>query len=95
MRFVAMNWGEIQRAFDADRTARVQTVDAERQPRFHRLLTAFGERTGVPVLINTSFNVRGEPVVCTPKDALDAFFSTPLDALVIGSWLIDKRRLSA
>lgn len=85
----------IPAACHADRTARVQTVDAERQPRFHRLLTAFGERTGVPVLINTSFNVRGEPVVCTPKDALDAFFSTPLDALVIGSWLIDKRRLSA
>ncbi|AWI52610.1 carbamoyltransferase [Aquabacterium olei] len=85
----------IPAACHADRTARVQTVDAQRQPRFHRLLTAFGERTGVPVLINTSFNVRGEPVVCTPKDALDAFFSTPLDALVIGSWLIDKRRLTA
>jgi carbamoyltransferase len=85
----------IPAACHADRTARVQTVDAARQPRFHRLLTAFGERTGVPVLINTSFNVRGEPVVCTPKDALDAFFSTPLDALVIGSWLIDKRRLTA
>lgn len=80
----------IPAACHTDRTARVQTVDAERQPRFHRLLQAFGALTGVPVLINTSFNVRGEPVVCTPQDALHAFFSTPLDALVMGSWLIQK-----
>lgn len=80
----------IPAACHTDRTARVQTVDASRQPRFHRLLTAFGALTGVPVLINTSFNVRGEPVVCSPQDALHAFFSTPLEALVMGSWLIEK-----
>ena len=65
------------------------------QPLFHALLEAFERRTGVPVLINTSFNVRGEPIVCTPKDALDAYFSTPLDALVIGSFVLQKRSFDA
>lgn len=82
----------IPAACHQDRTARVQTVTAEDNPRLHALLEAFGARTGVPVLINTSFNVRGEPVVCTPKDALDAFFSTPLDALVMGPFLLEKPR---
>jgi carbamoyltransferase len=80
----------IPAACHSDHTARVQTVDARTNPRFHALLEAFGEITGVPVLINTSFNVRGEPVVCTPKDAINAFFSTPIDALVIGSFLLEK-----
>ncbi|MGH6647933.1 carbamoyltransferase family protein [Aquabacterium sp.] len=80
----------IPSACHADRTARVQTVSHRANPRFHELLEAFGQITGVPVLINTSFNVRGEPVVCTPKDAIDAFYSTPLDALVIGSFLLEK-----
>jgi carbamoyltransferase len=80
----------IPAACHLDRTARVQTVSADSNPAFHALLEKFGEFTGVPVLINTSFNVRGEPVVCTPKDALDAFYSTPLDALVIGSFLLEK-----
>ncbi len=80
----------IPAACHADLTARVQTVTAQASPRYHALLKAFGALTGVPVLINTSFNVRGEPVVCTPKDALDAFFSTPLDALVIGSFILRK-----
>ncbi|RZL04267.1 MAG: carbamoyltransferase [Rubrivivax sp.] len=80
----------IPSACHADRTARVQTVNRQANPRFHELLEAFGQITGVPVLINTSFNVRGEPVVCTPKDAIDAFYSTPLDALVIGSFLLEK-----
>ncbi|HET9643748.1 MAG TPA: carbamoyltransferase C-terminal domain-containing protein [Burkholderiaceae bacterium] len=75
----------------ADRTARVQTVRRDTNPRYHGLLKAFGARTGVPVLVNTSFNVRGEPMVCSPRDALAAFFSTPLDALVIGSFLLEKR----
>ncbi|MEW6707248.1 MAG: carbamoyltransferase C-terminal domain-containing protein [Pseudomonadota bacterium] len=75
----------------ADRTARVQTVTREINPRYYDLLKAFGARTGVPVLVNTSFNVRGEPMVCSPKDAINAFFSTPLDALVIGNFLLEKR----
>ena len=62
----------------------MQTVRRDTNPRFHALLHAFGARTGVPVLVNTSFNVRGEPIVCTPGDAIEAFFSTPLDALAIG-----------
>jgi carbamoyltransferase len=74
-----------------DRTARVQTVRREANPRYHDLLKAFGRRTGVPVLVNTSFNVRGEPIVCTPRDALDAYVGTPIDALVIGSFLLEKR----
>lgn len=82
----------IAAACHRDRSARVQAVSRAANPQFHALLEAFGRLTGVPVLINTSFNVRGEPIVCTPKDALDAFHSTPLDALVIGSFLLEKAR---
>ena len=81
---------QIPSACHTDHTARVQTVDERNQPRFHALLKAFGRRTGVPVLVNTSFNVRGQPIVCTPRDAIEAFYSTPLDALVIGSFLVMK-----
>jgi carbamoyltransferase len=73
-----------------DGTARVQTVGEHEQPLYHDLLKAFERRTGVPVLVNTSFNSRGEPVVCTPRDALESFWSTPLDALVIGPFIIEK-----
>ena len=73
-----------------DGSARVQTVSAATHPRFHALLQAFGRRTGVPVLVNTSFNVRGEPIVASPRAAIEAFFSTPLDALVIGPFLVEK-----
>jgi carbamoyltransferase len=81
----------IPSACHTDGTARVQTVDARHSPRFHSLLREFGRLTGVPVLINTSFNVRGEPIVCTPRDAVEAFFSTPLDALAIGPFIVEKR----
>ena len=74
-----------------DYSARVQTVDAERNPIFHRLLTCFHERTGCPVLINTSFNVRGEPIVCTPEDAYHCFQVTDMDALVMGRVVVLKR----
>jgi len=80
----------IPSACHTDRTARVQTVDARSNPRFHALLRAFERRTGVPVLINTSFNVRGEPIVGSPKAAIEAFFSTPLDVLAIGSFIVGK-----
>ena len=80
----------IPSACHSDGTGRVQTVSADTNPRFHALLQAFGAATGVPVLVNTSFNVRGEPIVCTPKDAIEAFFSTPLDALVIGPFVVQK-----
>jgi carbamoyltransferase len=81
----------IPSACHTDHTARVQTVHPDSNPRFHALLEAFGKLTGVPVLINTSFNVRGQPIVCSPRDAIEAFFSTPLDALVIGSFLVEKK----
>ncbi len=73
-----------------DGTARVQTVTAAQNPTLHALLKAFGQRTGVPVLVNTSFNTRGQPVVCTPRDALESFCTTALDALAIGPFIIDK-----
>lgn len=82
----------IPSALHTDQTARVQTVHAETNPLFHALLQAVGERTGVPVLVNTSFNVRGEPIVATPKAALEAFWTTPLDALVISSFIVEKAR---
>lgn len=85
----------IPSACHVDRTARVQTVDAGTQPRFHALLKAFEGRTGVPLLLNTAFSVRGEPLVCAPDDALEAFRSTPLDALAIGSFLLEKEKPTA
>ncbi|MBB2487666.1 carbamoyltransferase [Mitsuaria sp. WAJ17] len=86
---------QIPSACHTDQTARVQTVSAGSHPLFHALLKAFGRRSGVPVLINTSFNVRGQPMVCTPRQALEAFVSTPLDALVIGRFLVVKPELKA
>jgi carbamoyltransferase len=71
-----------------DGSARLQTVDARLDPRFHGLLTAFGARTGYPIVLNTSFNLRGEPIVCDPADALAAFVRCRLDALVIGDLLV-------
>ncbi len=75
-----------------DETMRAQTVDAESNPRYHALLTAFARRTGVPVLLNTSFNIKGEAIVCSPRDALRTFFSTGIDALAIGTFLVEKPR---
>lgn len=73
-----------------DYSARIQTVDAETNPRYHALLTRFGQLSGCPVLVNTSFNVRGEPIVCTPEDAFRCFMGTGLDALVVGDALLLK-----
>ena len=73
-----------------DGTARIQTIDRQQCPRYYELLKAFQARTGVPVLVNTSFNTRGEPIVCTPRDAIECFWTSPLDALVIGSYLLEK-----
>lgn len=73
-----------------DGTARVQTVRAEDNPFLHRLLQLVGEATGVPVLINTSLNLRGKPIVETPADALDLFVQRPIDALVLGDRLVRK-----
>lgn len=76
-----------------DGTARVQTVHKETNPRFHALISAFAERTGVPILMNTSFNDRGEPVVETPGNAVDTFLATDLDALCLHDVLLEKRAI--
>ena len=73
-----------------DYSARVQTVHADTNPLFHRLIKRFKEKTRCPVLINTSFNVRGEPIVCTPEDAFRCFMGNGLDLLVIGNCVLDK-----
>jgi len=73
-----------------DYSARVQTVDRERNPRLHRLMTRFDEKTGCPVLINTSFNVRGEPIVCTPENAYHCFMGTDMDVLVLENTILLK-----
>lgn len=74
-----------------DYSARVQTVDGVHNPLFYRLLTAFNEQTGCPVLINTSFNVRGEPIVESPKDAYICFMRTSMDYLILGNYLLRKQ----
>jgi carbamoyltransferase len=75
-----------------DGTARVQTVNRAQHPLYYDLLKAFQRRTGVPVLVNTSFNTRGEPIVCSPRDAVESFWTSPLDALVIGSFILEKKQ---
>jgi carbamoyltransferase len=74
-----------------DCSARVQTVARESNPRYHDLIEAFEKRTGYGIIINTSFNVRGEPIVCTPEDAYRCFMRTEMDYLVLGSFLLDKK----
>jgi carbamoyltransferase len=81
---------EVPAVTHVDFSARLQTVDAERNPRFHHLLEAFDRRTGCPVLVNTSFNVRGEPIVCTPGDAYRCFLATGMDALVMEDIVVAK-----
>jgi carbamoyltransferase len=73
-----------------DGTGRLQTVERELSPSFHALISAFAAETGVPVVLNTSFNVKGEPIVCSPADAIRCFFSTGLDHLVLGPCLVSK-----
>ena len=73
-----------------DGTARVQTVNREQHALYYDLLDAFRQRTGVPVLVNTSFNTRGEPMVNSPRDAVESFWTSPLDALVIGPFIVEK-----
>ena len=73
-----------------DGSIRPQTVGADVLPLWHHLLARVGHRTGHPVVLNTSFNVRSEPIVCTPHDAIRCFFGSGLDALAIGSFLVRK-----
>jgi carbamoyltransferase len=78
-----------------DYSARIQTVHFDTNPRFHALLARFGEITGCPVLVNTSFNVRGEPIVCTPEDAFRCFLGTELDLLICGNAVLAKEKQTA
>ncbi|MBW2713647.1 MAG: hypothetical protein JRC77_07845, partial [Deltaproteobacteria bacterium] len=81
---------EIPAVTHVDSSARVQTVSEERHPRFARILRAFQKKTGCPVLIKTSFNVRGEPIVNTPEDAYRCFMGTNMDVLVIENFVLRK-----
>jgi carbamoyltransferase len=82
--------GVIPSVTHVDGSARPQTVERDVNPLYWRLIHEFGQRTGVPVVMNTSFNLRGEPIVSSPTDAIRTFFSSGLDALVIGSFLVEK-----
>ena len=86
---------EIPAVTHVDYSARLQTVHAETNPRFHKLLRRFKARTGCPVLVNTSFNVRGEPIVCTPEDAFRCFMGTDIEVLVVGNCLLRKEEQDA
>jgi carbamoyltransferase len=74
-----------------DYSARIQTVHAETNPRYHQLISDFKSTTGIGVVVNTSFNVRGEPIVCTPADAYRCLMRTEMDYLVVGNYLFDKK----
>jgi carbamoyltransferase len=88
---VAPEWLErIPAVVHVDGTARIQTVDAEREPAIARMLRAFERRTGVPVVVNTSLNTAGRPMVDDPRDALECFGSAPVDALVMGPFLVRR-----
>ncbi len=81
---------EIPAVTHVDYSARVQTVHAETNPRYHALISAFKQRTGCPVIVNTSFNIRGEPIVCTPEDAFRCFMGTEIEVLVVGNCFLRK-----
>jgi carbamoyltransferase len=80
----------IPAACHTDGTARVQTVSRRHNALYYDAIAAFERRTGVPVVVNTSFNTRGKPIVCTPRDALECFFTSPIDSLAIGAFVVDK-----
>jgi carbamoyltransferase len=82
--------GVIPSVTHVDGSARPQTVEKEINPLYWRLIDRFGRRTGVPVIMNTSFNLRGEAIVNTPTDAIRTFFSSGMDALVIGNFVVEK-----
>ena len=81
---------EIPAVTHVDYSARIQTVHRDTNPRFHRLISSFKQRTGCPVVVNTSFNVRGEPIVCTPEDAFRCFMGTEIEYLSVGNCLLKK-----
>ena len=83
---------EIPAVTHVDYSARIQTVDGNYNKKYYDLISKFKEKTGCPVIVNTSFNVRGEPIVNTPTDAFNCFMATELDYLVIGNCILDKTK---
>jgi len=83
---------EIPAVTHVDYSARIQTVHADTNPAYHRLISRFKELTGCPVIVNTSFNVRGEPIICTPADAFRCFMGTELDLLAVGNCILLKEK---
>jgi carbamoyltransferase len=83
---------EIPAVTHVDYSARIQTVHRGTNPKYHALISRFREKTGCAVLVNTSFNVRGEPIVCTPEDAFHCFMGTKIDLLVVGNCLLRKEK---
>ena len=75
-----------------DYSARIQTVHADTSPKYHAVISKFKEKTGCPLVVNTSFNVRGEPIVCSPIDAFKCFMGTEIDLLAIGNFLLFKKQ---
>lgn len=73
-----------------DGSARIQTVGAEDSPEFHRLISHFGQATGIPAVLNTSFNLKGEPIVNTPKEALASYLKSGMDACRLGNFWVEK-----
>ena len=82
---------EVPAITHVDYSARIQSVNKHTNPRYHEILTSFNNKYGCPVIVNTSFNVRGEPIVCTPKDAYLCFMRTEMDYLIMGNYLLDKK----
>jgi carbamoyltransferase len=91
---VAEARSEIPAVTHLDYSARVQTVARDENPAFHGLISAFANQTGCPLVVNTSFNVRGEPIVCSPADAYACFARTAIDALVIGPFVVRREMQS-
>ena len=90
LRVVNQVRSDIPAVTHVDGSARLQVVDGRSNPRYHRLIESFGAATGVPVLLNTSFNLRGEPIVNTPQEALSTFQRSGMDALVLGETIVFK-----
>ena len=83
---------EVPAITHVDFSARVQTVDKERHGLYRTIISKFHEKTGCPMVINTSFNVRGEPIVCDPEDSYNCFMATNMDVLVVGPFLLEKKK---
>ena len=83
---------EIPAVTHVDYSARIQTVSKNRNPKYYKLLTEFNKKSGCPIVVNTSFNVRGEPIVNTPEDAFKCFMGTELDVLAIGNFYLEKEK---